>query len=185
VLGLVHDEDRPHLRLDAEPGHLGANDAVGGGAAPLGGQAQLPGDGLVHVGHVAGGERHVEDSVEAGVERGRHLAADGGLAAPGLAGDEADATQVEEVAQAHLQLGRGGGGEQILRCEVLPEGVTGEAEVLAVHGQSSFFARSARRSPSGFSRFTKQFAWTSTTLASWTFSPFAHTWMARPGFAGS
>jgi hypothetical protein len=119
------------------------------------------------------------------VERGCHLAADGGLAAAGLTGDEADAAQVEEMAQAHLQLRCGGGGEEILRSEVLCEWMTGEAEVLAVHGQSSFLAKSARRSPSGGSRFTKQLAWTSTTLASWTFRPFAHTWTARPGFEGS
>ena len=119
------------------------------------------------------------------MERGDHLAADGGLAASGLAGDEADAAQIEEVAQAHLQLGHGGGGEEILDGEVLGEGVTGEAEVLAVHGQTSFLARSARRRPSGCSRFTKQLPWTSTTLASLERTPFSHTCTERPGRAGS
>jgi hypothetical protein len=35
VLGLVHDEDRAHPRLDTETRHLGADDAVQRGAAPL------------------------------------------------------------------------------------------------------------------------------------------------------
>ncbi len=80
------------------------------------------------------------------------------FAAAGLARDETDAAQVEEVLQADLEFGRGGGREEIFRREVPREGVTGEAEVLAVHGQPSFFARSARRSPWGVSRFTKQLA---------------------------
>jgi hypothetical protein len=49
------------------------------------------------------------------VERGGDLAADGGLAGSGLAGDEADAAQVEEVAKARLQLLGCRGGEEILR----------------------------------------------------------------------
>ena len=56
---------------------------------------------------------------------------DGGLPAAGLAGHEADAAQVEQVLEPDLQLL--GGGEEILGGEVLCEGVTGEAEVLAVH----------------------------------------------------
>jgi len=61
---------------------------------------------------------HVAHAVEARVERGGHLATDGGLAAARLAGDEADASQVEEMARAHLQLGHGGGGEENLDGEI-------------------------------------------------------------------
>ena len=69
VLCLVDDEDGELVGLAHQSGDFGADGAVGGGARAFGGQPQLPGDGLVHVEDVAGGERDVADAVQAGMER--------------------------------------------------------------------------------------------------------------------
>ena len=85
--GLVDDEDGQLPGLLCEAGDLGPDRVMGRGAGPLDGEAELPGDGLVDVEHVAGGERDVVDAVEAGVELVGEVAADGCLAGPDLAGD--------------------------------------------------------------------------------------------------
>ena len=69
VLGLVDDEHGELLGLAHQSGGLGLDGAVGGGTRALGGQPQLPGDGLVHVEDVAGGQRDVADAVQAGMQR--------------------------------------------------------------------------------------------------------------------
>ena len=125
------------LGLQGQAGDLGADGAVGGGAVALDGQAQLPGDGLVHVHDVAGGQRHVEQAVQARVQAGGDLAADGGLARADLAGDQADAAQLDQVLQARLGFAGGCGGEQVIGLRGRVEGVGGEAEVFAVHQRAS------------------------------------------------
>src|ERR687891_717393 len=82
-----------------------ADDPESTGTVALGGQSQLPADGLVHIHDVAGGQRYVEDPVEAGVQGGGDLAADGGFARAGLAGEERDGAQLQEMAQPRLGLG--------------------------------------------------------------------------------
>jgi len=106
----------------------------GARAVSLDGQAQLPGDGLVHVEHVAGGEVDVEEAVQARVQGACELTAGGGLARAGLAGDQADAAQLDQVGQAHLGLAQGGGGEQFIGLRRALEGEVGQSEVREVHG---------------------------------------------------
>ena len=97
VLGLVDDEHRQLFGFGDESGDLVADGAVGGGSRAFGGQAEFPGDGLVHVEHVAGGERDVVDAVEAGMQGGGDCPAGGGFAGADLAGQQADTAQVDEV----------------------------------------------------------------------------------------
>ena len=80
VLRLVDDEHGELLGLAHQSGDFGADGAVGGGARALGGQAELPGDGFVHVEHVAGGQGDVADAVQAGMQGGGDVAAHGGFA---------------------------------------------------------------------------------------------------------
>ena len=67
------------------------------------------------------------------MERGEDLAGAAGLAAAAVAGDEADAAHLEEVSEADLELLGGGGREEVLGLDLVGEGMSGEAEVLAVH----------------------------------------------------
>ena len=71
------------------------------------------------------------------MQGGGDLAADRGLAGAGLAGDQADGAQLQQVLQAHLGLGEGGGGKQILGLQGQIEGEGGQGEVLAVHQRFS------------------------------------------------
>ena len=80
MLGLVDDEHGELPGLAHQSGDFGADGAVGGGARALGGEPQLPGDGLVHVEDVAGGERDVAHPIQAGMQGGGDVAAHGGLA---------------------------------------------------------------------------------------------------------
>ena len=114
VLGLVDDEDGELLGLAHQSGDFGADGAVGGGARAFGGQPQLPGDGLVHVEDVAGGERDVADAVQAGMQGGGDVSAHGGLARPDLAGDEADALELDEVLEPGFGLATGVRLEQLV-----------------------------------------------------------------------
>ncbi len=74
VVRFVDDEDGPGARIGAEAGDLAFDLAIEGRAGALDGEAHLPGDGLVEVHDVAGGERDVEDAIEAGVELGEDAA---------------------------------------------------------------------------------------------------------------
>jgi hypothetical protein len=107
--------------------------AVGGGAIALHRQAELPGNGLVHIEHVAGGKGHVEQAVEPRVQAGAQLPAHGGLAAADLAGDEPDAAQLHQMLQARLSFARGAGSEQLIGLQGALEGVMGKAEVSEIH----------------------------------------------------
>ncbi len=137
MVRLVDDEQRVDARVVAKPGDFGADLPVERGAAALDGQAQLPGDGLVQVHDVAGGQGHVQDPPQPRVQRVGDHADDGGLAAAGLARDQADAAHLEQVAETGLQLARGGRGKQCIGVELVAERQGGEAEVRAVHQRGS------------------------------------------------
>ena len=126
-----------------QAGDLGADGAVGGGAGAFGGQAEFPGDGLVHVEHIAGGERDVAEAVQAGVEAGGDVPAEGGLAGSDLAGEQADAAQFDEVFEARGGLAAGVGVEQFVGGEIGLEGKPGEGEVSGVHQSLSLRLRMA------------------------------------------
>ena len=129
---LVDDQDGQQFGLLNEAGDLGADGAVGGGAGALGGQAELPGDGLVHVEDVAGGEGDVVDAEQAGVEVGGDVSANGGLAAADLAGQQPEAAQLEQMHEARDRFVVGAEGEQFVGLEVGGEGEAGESEVAQI-----------------------------------------------------
>ena len=72
ALGLIEDEYGTGARRGHQARHLVLDLMVEGRTGALDGQAELPGDGLVEVHGVAGGERDVEDLVEAGMQAGGH-----------------------------------------------------------------------------------------------------------------
>ena len=74
------------------------------------------------------------------MELGGEVAADGGLARPHLAGEQADAAQLDEMAEPGLGLAPGRGLEQLVGLGRGLERHAGEGEVFAVH-QSSFFLK--------------------------------------------
>ena len=76
------------------------------------------------------------------------MAADGGLAAADLAGEQADAAQIEQMLQARLGFAAGGRSEQLVGVEVGLEREAGEGEVAQIH-QSGSCWRSSLRSASG------------------------------------
>ena len=88
--------------------------AIERGARAFDAEAHLPGDGLEEVHDVAGGERHVEDAIEPGVELGEDAAHGAGLAAAAVAGDQADAAQVEQVREADVELATAGRGKELV-----------------------------------------------------------------------
>ena len=59
---------------------LGADLAEGAGAIALGGQTELPSDGFVDIHDVAGGQRHIDDPMQAGMQRFAPASTQGGLA---------------------------------------------------------------------------------------------------------
>ena len=141
MMGLVDDQHRHLLGFGDEPGDLVADCLAGGGAGPLYGQAELPCDGLVHVEYVAGGERDVVDAVEPGVKARGEMAAHGGLARADLAGEQADAAQVDKVAEPGLGLASGAGLEQLVGLGQGLEGQAGEGEVAQIHQSCSLSLR--------------------------------------------
>jgi len=133
----VDHEDGPGARVAAEAGHLTLDLPVERGAGAFDAEAHLPGDGLEEVHDVAGGERDVEDAVEAGVELGEDAARGASLAAAAVAGDQTDAAQVEQVREADVELATAGRGKELVGRDFLPEGMAREGEVLAIHDQKS------------------------------------------------
>ena len=83
------------------------------------------------------------------MQRGGDVAADGGLAAADFAGEQADASQFEQVLQARLGFAAGGRGEQLVGVEVGLEREAGEGKVAQVHQSSSCCRRSSLRRASG------------------------------------
>jgi hypothetical protein len=125
VVRLIDDEHGLLFGFDDEPGDLGADGARCAGPVALCVQAELPGDALVHIHDVAGRQGDVEQAIEAGVQCGGDLAADGGFAGADLAGEQADALELEQVVDPGLGLGGGGGVEQLVGLEVVVEGEAG------------------------------------------------------------
>ena len=114
VVRFVDDEDGPGAGVGAEARHLRLDLPVERGAGAFDAQPHLPGDGLEEIHHVAGGERHIEDAIETGVELGEDAARGAGLAAAAVAGDQADAAQVEQMREADVELATAGGGEEFV-----------------------------------------------------------------------
>ena len=151
MMGFVDDQYRSLFALQGQAGDFGADNAKGGGAVALGGQAQFPGDGFVHIHDVAGGERDVEEAIQAGVQGGGDASADGGFAAAGFAGEQPNGAQLQQVIEPDLGLAVGGGVEQRGGVWGLFKRIVGEGEVFLVHGGYSGLARrrSDRREGSG------------------------------------
>ena len=145
MMGLVDDQHRQLFGFRHQTGDLVADGLACGGAGALDGQAEFPCDLLVDVEHVAGGQRDVVDAIETGVESCGEVSADGCLAGSHLAGEQADAAQVDEMAEAGLGLAAGRGVEQFVGLGRGLEGQACEGEVLAVHHSSSFLSVRLRR----------------------------------------
>ncbi len=71
------------------------------------------------------------------MELGEDAARGAGLAAAAVAGDQADAAQVEQVREADVELATAGGGKELVGGDFLAEGMAREREVFAIHGQKS------------------------------------------------
>ena len=130
MVSLVDDQHGELLGLAHEAGDFGADGTVGGGAGAHGGEAEFPGEGLVHVQDGSGRKADVEDGVEAGMQGGGDAAAEAGLAAAGLAGEQADAAQLEQVLEAGFGFAGSLGEEQLVGLGEVGEGEAGEGEVL-------------------------------------------------------
>ena len=141
VVGLVDDEHGELLGLLGKAGDFGLDRVVGRGARALHGDAELPSDGLVHVEHVAGAQRDVVHAVQPRMELGGEVAAHGGLAGADLAGEHADALELDEVAESRPGLAPGGGLVQLVGLGRGLEGQAGEGEVAQVHQSSSLRSR--------------------------------------------
>jgi hypothetical protein len=137
VVRLVDDEDRPGARVGTQARHLTLDLPVERGAGAFDAEAHLPGDGLEEVHDVAGGERDVDDAIEAGVELGEDAARGARLATAAVASDEPDAAQVEQMREADIELAAAGRGKEVVGGDLLAEGVARQCEVFAVHGQKS------------------------------------------------
>ena len=104
-----------------------------------------------------------------------HFATGAGLATAAFASDKPNATHLDQVPEPRLQLFAGGRCKKVVGLDLLAEGMTGEAEVLAVHQRPPLDlspSKSRRRRPSGgasgaregesdlvaWSRLTKQLA---------------------------
>ena len=105
----------------------------GGRAVALGGQAEFPGDGFVHIHHVSRRERDVKHPVQPGVQSGADLTADGGFTAAGLTGEQAHGAQLQQVLEADFRFTVGGGIEQGVGFEILLERIPVQGEVMLVH----------------------------------------------------
>jgi hypothetical protein len=65
---------------------------------------------------------------------GQDAATGAGLAAAAVAGDEADAAQVEQMREADVELAGAGGGKEFVGRNFLAEGMMREGEVCAIQG---------------------------------------------------
>ena len=74
--------------LLCEAGDFDTDGVMGRGAGALDAEAELPGDGLVHVEHVAGGQGDVVHAIEAWVELCGKVSAHGGLSGADLSGEQ-------------------------------------------------------------------------------------------------
>ncbi len=81
------------------------------------------------------------------MELGEDAARGAGLAAAAVAGDEADAAQVEQVREADIEFATAGRGKEVVGGDLLAEGMPRQGEVFAIHGEKSSSLRSG--SPGG------------------------------------
>ena len=100
-------------------------------------QVQFQGDLAQQVQRRARGPVHVEDLVEAGIERGGEHARGGGLAGAHFAGEQADAVMLDQKLQPRLDLVPGLGGEQLFGVGAVAERRFLEAEEGFYHGTDS------------------------------------------------
>jgi hypothetical protein len=68
------------------------------------------------------------------VQLGEDAARGAGLAAAAVAGDQPDASQVEQVREADVELATAGGGKEFVGGDLLAEGMAREGEVFTLHG---------------------------------------------------
>jgi hypothetical protein len=171
-MGLINNKHGSLFTLQGETGDFGADHAKGRGAVAFGREPQFPGDGFIPIHPIAAGERDVAHPIESGMERGGDVAADGGFAAAGLAGDEPSA-QLQEMSKTCFGLAERSGSEEGVGFERVLEGIGGKGEVLMIHRAYSSFGRwrrlsgeargsvagaSASRVAEGRWRFPKQLA---------------------------
>ena len=149
MLRLVDDEHGELLGLARQSGGLGLDGAIGGGTRALGGQPQLPGDGLVHVEDVAGGQGDVSHPIQCGMQCGGDVTAHGGFARADFAGHEADALELDEVMQPRFGLAASVRLEQLVGVGRGLEGEPGQREVTQIHYFFSLRCRIARGEGSG------------------------------------
>ena len=147
VVGFVDDEDGADTRIGAEARDFVLDLAMERGAGAFDGEAHFPRDRFVEVHDVARGERDVDDAIEPGVQAGEDLATGARLPAAAIAGDEADAPQVEQMGEPDIEFATAGGGKEILRRDLGPKGMLREREMFAVHQKSSVSFRNG--SPGG------------------------------------
>jgi hypothetical protein len=81
-----------------------------------------------------GREGDIDHAIQAGVELGEDAATGAGLAAAAVAGDEADAAEVEQMREADVELAGTGGGEELVGGDLRTEGMAREGKVFAIHG---------------------------------------------------
>ena len=134
VVGLVEDQDRQFLLLRHLAGDLGPDPLVGLEAGARGLETEGGGDGVVGVEHAAGGQGDVAGPVEAAMEAVGDLPAQGGLAAAGLAGHEADSPEIDQVPDPRPRFLVLAGVEQLVGGEGGFERVVAQGEVVLVHG---------------------------------------------------
>jgi len=133
-VGFIADQNRMLLFALIQP-HHGIGDLAYQVAAKVSRlQVQFERDLAEQVQRRAGGEVHVENLVEAGVERGSEHARGGGLAGPHFAGDQSHAVMLGQKLQPRLKLVPGLGGEQLFGVGTVGEGGFLEAEKGFPHG---------------------------------------------------
>ena len=114
VVRLVDDEDGQLSGLLCKAGDFDTDGVMGRGTGALAAEAELPGDGLVHVEHVAGAQGDVVHAIQAWKELCGEVSAHGGLSAAELSGEQADAFEFDEVVEPGLGLAPGVGFEQLV-----------------------------------------------------------------------
>ena len=159
VLGLVDDEHGELFGLAHQSGDFCADGAIGSGARAFGGQAEFPGDGLVHVEDVAGGQGDVAHPIQAGMQGGGDVTAHGGLARADLTGEQADPLEFDEVMQPGLGLASRVRFEQLVGVGRGFEGQPGECEVTQVHYFFPLSLRIARGEVGGSGGGLSHWSW--------------------------
>src|SRR5262249_31953785 len=138
VVGLVEQEQDGEMSFLDEALDLSLEESEGHGAGPEGLEAEGQSEGAAEVSGVDQGVMQVEDTELVGVELVAQSPQGGGLAAAGLAGEQADGAGLDEVAQPRMQLFEHGRPEELVEREGALEGQAGQAESggVKIHGSS-------------------------------------------------